>query len=401
MKSLYMKLSVVLITVLLTQKNIAQNSYNNDNYRYDLSDYLDLEAVASVFSKSRNISDFENRLNDYRNQVSNLDLNNDGYVDYLRLVKLYDRNAHVILIQAVLGRNTFQDVATVVVERDNYNRDYIQFIGDPYLYGNDYILEPTFRYRPSIVRWLWSNTNYSYVSRYYWGYYPRYYRLRYLLPIPHYFNHIRVFVDVHHRYHYTTHRRHSLSFEGYHSHSRNDYWKHNSNQRFDQRNRDIRNKGYFQHNQARSNPDPKSRQYRDVNPSESQRRDINSGSSPQRDTRVSPSRDTQVAPQRDTRVSPSRDTQVSPQPQRDTKVTPSRDTRVTPQRDVQVSPQRNPVATPQKEVKATPQREVRVTPSREATKVTPKTETRQTTKKEPAKKVTTRDSKESERSTRR
>ena len=377
MKSLYMKLSVVLITVLLTQQNIAQNSYNNDNYRYDLSDYLDLEAVASVFSKSRNISDFENRLNDYRNQVSNLDLNNDGYVDYLRLVKLYDRNAHVILIQAVLGRNTFQDVATVVVERDNYNRDYIQFIGDPYLYGNDYILEPTFRYRPSIVRWLWSNTNYSYVSRYYWGYYPRDYRLRYLLPIPHYFNHIRVFVDVNHRYHYTNHRRHSLSFEGYHAYSRNDYWKHNNNQRFDQRNRDIRNKGYFQHNQARSNPDPRSRQYKEVKPSESQRREINSGSSPQRDTRVSPSRDTKV----------------SPQPQRDTRVAPSTENRVTPQR--------NPSVTPQKEVKATPQREVRVTPSREATKVTPKVETREATKREPAKKATTRDSKDSEKSTRR
>ncbi len=388
MKSLYMKLSVVLITVLLTQQNLAQNygnnyNYGNDNYRYDLSDYLDLEAVASVFSKSRNISDFEYRLNDYRNQVSNLDLNNDGYVDYLRLVKLYDRNAHVILIQAVLGRNAFQDVATVVVERDNYNRDYVQFIGDPYLYGNDYILEPTFRYRPAIVRWLWSNTNYSYVSRYYWGYYPNHYRLRFLLPIPHYFNHIRVFVDVNHRYHYTTHRRHSLSFDSYNSYRRNDYWKHNNNQRFDQRNRDIRNKGYFQHNQSRQNPDPKSRDYKDTRPSENQRRDINSGSSPQRDTRVTPSRNTQVTPQRDTRVSPSRETQVTPQ----------RNTNVAPQRDAQVAPSRD--------TKVTPQRNEKVTPSREATKVTPKTTTRETTKKEPVKKSTTRDSKESEKSTRR
>ena len=148
MKKIYASLLVMLTTVFFTQQSIAQGNYERD---YDLSDYLDLQAVASVFSYSRNLNDFENNLNDYRNQVSNLDLNNDGYVDYLRLIKVSDSYNQVILIQAVLGNNYFQDVATIVVGRDNWGRDYVQIIGEPYLYGNDYILEPVFSRRPPIV----------------------------------------------------------------------------------------------------------------------------------------------------------------------------------------------------------------------------------------------------------
>ena len=81
MKRIYTGLSVVLMTMFLINQPKAQN-YNTDDrsYRSAVSDYLDHEAGASVFAKSSSIDDFENRLNDYRNQVSNLALNNDGYV---------------------------------------------------------------------------------------------------------------------------------------------------------------------------------------------------------------------------------------------------------------------------------------------------------------------------------
>jgi hypothetical protein len=345
MKKFYLKLSVVLITVFTTQQNIAQNNYGqyeNNNYHYDLSDNLDLEAVASAFYKSRNITDFEEELNDYRNQVSNLDLNNDGYVDYLRLVKLYDRGAHVILIQAIVGRDYYQDVATVVVGRDQYNREYVQIIGDSYLYGEDYILEPVFSRRPSIVRWLWSNTHHVYVSRYNWGFYPGYFHLRNLLSIDRYFNHIHVFVDVHHRYHYTDRWRHSLSFEHMNSYKRNDYWRNHDDKRFDQRNQSIKNKGYFQHNQDRREADSKV-----VTPQRDSRE-----VTPQRDNRVTPQRDVKVVvPQRDNSDSRERETRVVT-PQRETKVVPQRDSKVSTQRDVKVNTSRESKVTPKSDTKS-------------------------------------------------
>lgn len=35
--------------------------------------------------------------------ISNLDLNQDGYVDYLRVVETVEGNTHVFVIEAVLG----------------------------------------------------------------------------------------------------------------------------------------------------------------------------------------------------------------------------------------------------------------------------------------------------------
>ncbi len=60
----------------------------------DISDNLDLEAVASFFGVSKDLEDFEKRLNGPDTQISNLDLNNDGEVDYLRVMETADGNVH-------------------------------------------------------------------------------------------------------------------------------------------------------------------------------------------------------------------------------------------------------------------------------------------------------------------
>jgi len=373
MKRIYTGLSVVLMTMFLINQPKAQ-SYNTPDrsYRYDVSDYLDLEAVASVFAKSRSIDDFENRLNDYRNQVSNLDLNNDGYVDYLRLLKQYDRDAHVILIQAVLGNNYYQDVATIVIGRDAYNRDYIQIIGDPYLYGNDYILEPVFHKRPRILSSLWNRPHVVYVSRYYWGYYPTYYRLRPILPIHHYFHHLRVFVDVHHRYYYTTSLRFPVYVDVIRHHRRNDYWRDHNDRRFEMRNQHYRNKGQFEYNQERRKPDPRERK---STYSENDRRQANPGAGvPQRDTRVNPSERRPATPQRDVRVTPQQPTQ---------------------QREIRVTPQRESAPSPSREVRTTPSREVKVSPPAKEVKVTPKVESKPSSTREVKVSTSSRDSKKS------
>jgi len=53
----------------------------------DISDNLNLEAVASIFGESKDLEDFERRLNDPDLQICNLDLNENGRVDYLRFWK--------------------------------------------------------------------------------------------------------------------------------------------------------------------------------------------------------------------------------------------------------------------------------------------------------------------------
>ncbi|HEY3372097.1 MAG TPA: hypothetical protein VGK10_14675, partial [Prolixibacteraceae bacterium] len=142
---------------------------------YDISDNLDLDAVASIFGDSEDLEDFEHRLNDPDNRISNLDLNEDGYIDYLRVLEnSSDRNS-LVVIQAVLDEDVFQDVATIEIEKTHNGNPRIQIVGDAYIYGSDYIVEPVFVSTPLIFSFFWGPRYASYHSPYYWNYYPSWY----------------------------------------------------------------------------------------------------------------------------------------------------------------------------------------------------------------------------------
>jgi len=112
---------------------------------YTVADNLDLEAVATALGESDNLEQFEQRLNDPQNPLSNLDLNEDGFVDYLRVVEMVEENERFVLIQAVLGEDLYQDVATLLIESNGtdavtHQRNVtVTIIGDPYIYGENYI----------------------------------------------------------------------------------------------------------------------------------------------------------------------------------------------------------------------------------------------------------------------
>lgn len=219
----------------------AQN-YQVRATSYDISDNLDLEAVSYIFGESRNLQDFEERLNDPRNQISNLDLNHDGYVDYLRVVEQNEYNMHLVTIQTVLDRNVFQDVATIDVERNN-GGFYVQVIGDPYLYGPNYIIEPAYVRAPLIFTWFLRPSYVVWHSPYYWGYYPPRYRHYHCLPTYRYHRNLYVHVDYHvNTYHYVNVRHNSRAVEVQRQVSRNDYGRRHPDNSFSSRNKGYTNK---------------------------------------------------------------------------------------------------------------------------------------------------------------
>ena len=108
----------------------------------DVSDNLDLEAVASIFGDSKDLEDFEKRLNDPKTQISNLDLNNDGEVDYLRVMETSENNVHSISIQAVIGKDQYQEVAVIDVQKDSKGSTQVQVVGNVDMYGPNYYITP-------------------------------------------------------------------------------------------------------------------------------------------------------------------------------------------------------------------------------------------------------------------
>lgn len=173
----------------------------------DISDNLDLRAVASIFGESANLQDFERRLNDPKYQISNLDLNGDDEVDYLRVIESVENRTHVIIIQAVLDRDVYQDIATIDVERDNYNKVSVQVVGNTYLYGSNYIYEPVYNVVPAIYTSFWVTNYRPYYSTWYWGYYPTYYTAWAPYPVYRYRNNVNVCINVHNSYNYVNVRR--------------------------------------------------------------------------------------------------------------------------------------------------------------------------------------------------
>ena len=208
----------------------------------DISDNLDLRAVATVFGDASNLEDFERRLNDPKTQISNLDLNNDNYVEYLRVIETVEGNVHLVVVQAVLEKDVFQDVATIEVDRDSNNRVQVQVVGDVYMYGTNYIYEPVYVHTPIIYNTFWVGNYRPYYSSWYWGYYPSYYSYWNPFPIFRYRNHIHVHINFGHSYHYVSHRRCASVYNNYYGRRGNGYERMHPNRSFAHRNSGYSNR---------------------------------------------------------------------------------------------------------------------------------------------------------------
>jgi len=220
----------------------------------DISDNLDLAAVASLFGESDNLTDFERRLNDPEYEISNLDLNEDGYVDYLRVIEIKTNGVFLITIQAVLGEDIFQDVATIEIDRDD-NRNYaVYIIGNDFLFGSNYIIVPEYHRIPTIFDFFFGPHYTSWHSPYYWGYYPTYYTHRRPYTIDRYRHHIHTHVNIHNHYYYHDTYRGRHWDNHHHEYCRNDYWKRYPERSFDKRNEGYKNKEELYEGRRSVNP---------------------------------------------------------------------------------------------------------------------------------------------------
>lgn len=227
---------IALFALFLTTDALAQDVTTVWANNSDISDNLDLRAVASIFGESNDLEDFERRLNDPDMQISNLDLNGDNRVDYLRVIEAAENNTHLIIIQAVLGADVFQDVATIEVERDRNNNVQVQVVGDVYMYGANYIYEPVYIYRPLLFDVFWVSSYRPYYSPWYWGYYPTYYNYWAPCPVYRYRNHVHTHINPRNSYVYTSSRSSSRAQNMYSGRRQNDYERQNPNSSFSSRN---------------------------------------------------------------------------------------------------------------------------------------------------------------------
>ncbi len=215
-----------------TSTTIQVNSVTRD---YCL--HLDLQAVGAAFAQANSIEEFEYILNSPNYMINNLDLNHDGWIDYLRVMEVVNGRNHFFVIQAVLAPNVYQDVATLAVEM-SYSTPYCQVIGNPYIYGKSYVVQPIFVKTPPMYAHFVKHTYSPWRSPYYWDKYPSYYHK----PAPMHLSHYQAYVGTYIRNHKYCHEvsypmaPHCVEYNTYITVvSRSDYQKQHPEYAFERR----------------------------------------------------------------------------------------------------------------------------------------------------------------------
>lgn len=230
---------IFLLLLLVACKAFAQDVTTITANSDDISDNLDLEAVASIFGESKDLEDFEKRLNDPDIQISNLDLNNDGEVDYLRVMETAEKNIHSISIQAIIGKDQYQEVAVIDVEKDSKGSTQVQVVGNVNMYGPNYYITPYYPVVPVFFTLFWVAAYRPWYSPWYWGYHPPYFRPWRPYPPHIYRSNVHVHVNINNTY---TRNNVRINNRTTNNTRNNAYFKNNPDKSFNKRNPGVSNR---------------------------------------------------------------------------------------------------------------------------------------------------------------
>ncbi|ULQ56057.1 hypothetical protein KJS94_15520 [Flavihumibacter rivuli] len=107
-------------------------------------DNLNLYALLKLFRNAPSPVAFQDALNRPSSLVNNLDLNNDGVVDIIRVIPLSGSMSRMLVLRTAINANESQDIAVITVSLIAKDRAQVQVAGDPLLYGKEYIIEPNY-----------------------------------------------------------------------------------------------------------------------------------------------------------------------------------------------------------------------------------------------------------------
>ena len=168
------------------QLRAAQDAIQYDAIPYNrlAKENLDLQAIGEMLEDAETAEEFEYRLNSPENGVNNLDLNGDGYVDYISVREFDERDTDErgFSLFSMFGPELIQEIATIIFDRDRYDdgRYYpgsrVLITGNEQIYGDNYYYETNWLERSvPIVSWIFTDRDGYYNSPYYYENYPTYY----------------------------------------------------------------------------------------------------------------------------------------------------------------------------------------------------------------------------------
>lgn len=137
---------------------------------------LDLKAVSELAKKSKDAAEFEAKLNSKEEGINNIDLNDDGKVDYINVTEYGSGNKRGFSLTTELEKGKVQEIGTIEFNKEPTGNTLVQTTGNPSLYGPGHYYHSSFSATDALLlAWMFSDRPGGYSSPYGWGNYPQNY----------------------------------------------------------------------------------------------------------------------------------------------------------------------------------------------------------------------------------
>ncbi|HQU92395.1 MAG TPA: hypothetical protein PLK77_08870 [Pyrinomonadaceae bacterium] len=140
-----------------------------------VKDNFDLQRAGELLRKSKSPAEFEAYLNE-PDGINNLDLNGDGYADYISVEEFEDRGdgQRGLSLFSRFGPDLIQNIASIFLYRDEprYPGARVLLRGDDVLYGDNYYYETNWLDQTIGIASMLFGDHDRYRSPYYYDHYP-------------------------------------------------------------------------------------------------------------------------------------------------------------------------------------------------------------------------------------
>jgi hypothetical protein len=131
------------VLILLTTSTLKVNAQDQTPDTTGLpGDNFSLQGALDLFKKAGSPEEFEKLLNSEDSKVNNLDLNEDGNTDYIKVVGKRENDVQIFVLQALVSETESQDIAVIELEKTGSDNAVIDIVGDEDIFGEETIVEP-------------------------------------------------------------------------------------------------------------------------------------------------------------------------------------------------------------------------------------------------------------------
>lgn len=162
----------------------SQDEYGDQSDSYNVnvqtmvpaSEGLDLKAVGALLKKADTAEEFEQLLNSPAEGVNNLDLDQDGKVDYIRVTEYGNDKVKGFSLTTQPASGETQELATIEVEKVDDQQANMQIRGNEQIYGANHYYHSHFGLTDFLIMSYLFRPHSFYASPWGYGAYPGYYR---------------------------------------------------------------------------------------------------------------------------------------------------------------------------------------------------------------------------------